>query len=492
MSTDLWARFLASGTAQRLQMIQDAVVREQLRPLLGTQAVDGYLHLAGKLPGGGAHLGEDHAPNLVFVPGVMGSVLASTGLGGVWWLDVRTRRRLDQLGLSDDGEKDATPGARISPVAVDASYDAFCTAALAQDEVGHLTYPYDWRRPIPAVVSGLCDLVDEAFRRNGNRPVHLVAHSMGGLVVREMLRQEPGLWDRVGRIVFLGTPHYGSPAIAGYLKNHLWGFELLTLLGRYLSRSTFRSFWGVLDLLPAPVGVYPGTEPGIGAPPGSTGDVDPTTHPCANFDLYDAAAYRLGLTAGEQSRLQEALDGAREFHIRLATWHRSLPQERRDRMLVIAGVGYRTLFRLAYQPAFGFLWEHMDRATAREPGDAHREGDGRVPLTSAQLQFVGDTRYVRAEHGGLPSVPAVQSAVFDWLGDRPVSLPLTPAAALAAVLSDDVRVETPEFTSASGVPRSADDPGYLQLDLVDEAVLARCEAAAAVDRLPEFARVKVL
>ena len=53
----------------------------------------------------------------------------------------------------------------------------------------------------------------------------------------------PDLWNVVGQIVFVGTPHYGSPAIMGYLKNHFWGFELLALLGRYLSRATFQTMW---------------------------------------------------------------------------------------------------------------------------------------------------------------------------------------------------------------------------------------------------------
>ncbi|MFB6892404.1 lipase family alpha/beta hydrolase [Kitasatospora sp. NPDC056327] len=493
-AADAWERFQSGATARRLDMIRDPDLREQLRPHLGTPAVDDYLRLAEGLTGDAAHLGEEQEPDLVLVPGVMGSVLVSAGLGGVWWLDVRTRRRLDQLGLSADGERDATPGARITPVAVDASYDAFCTAALARDDFGHLTFPYDWRRPVPAAAAGLVDLVDDTYRRNGNRPVHLVAHSMGGLVVREALRQEPGLWDRVGRIVFIGTPHYGSPAIAGYLKNHFWGFDLLVLLGRHLSRATFRSLRGVLDLLPAPAGVYPGTR----AAPGATaGAVDPGTHPCANFDLYDAGAYRLGLDPAEQAGLQQALDAAREFHVRLAEWHGALPQEHRDRMLVIAGVGYRTLFRLGYRPALGFLWEHMDRVTARRPGDPHRDGDGRVPLVSAQLESVGDTRYVRGEHGGLPAIPAVREAVFDWLAGRPVRLPATPAGALAETLGDDRHADGPRSVAGHPAPAhpapgpAADDPGYLRLEPVDEAVLARYEAAAESGRLPEFVRVKV-
>lgn len=130
---------------------------------------------------------------------------------------------------------------------------------------------------------------------------------------------------------------------------------------------------GVLSLLPAPVGVYPDSGPAADA------------HPCANFDFYDADAYRLDLSGEEHARLQRVLDGAREFREGLAAWHETLSQERRDRMLVIAGVGLKTLFRLAYKPRFGVLWEHMDRTTGQRPGDRHREGDGRVPLASAEL-----------------------------------------------------------------------------------------------------------
>ena len=79
----------------------------------------------------------------------------------------------------------------------------------------------------------------------------------------------------MGRIVFIGTPHYGSTSIAGYLKNHLWGWEEVAVLAMFLSRETFRSLRGVLSLLPAPKGIYPGTRHG-------------EDHPCANFDMYDA------------------------------------------------------------------------------------------------------------------------------------------------------------------------------------------------------------
>ena len=481
MNADVWERFQLGTTTERLAFIANPQSRETLRSLLGDVAVEGYLRLASVVPRS-AHLGEDHTPNLVFVPGVMGSYLASLGLGGIWWLDLRNLRRLDDLGLDRAGTGDATAGARIAPVAVDSTYDTFCAAVLARDDFGHKLFWYDWRRPIPAVVDGLRDLVDDCFAGNGGRPVHLVAHSMGGLVVREALRRYSQLWDRVGRVVFLGTPHYGSPAIAGYLKGHLWGFELLALLGLYLSRATFRSLWGVLDLLPAPAGIYPNS---VASPPAS--------HPCAGFDLYSVDDYHLrNLDAAERVRLQNALDAAAGFHRDLAGWRRGLDQEFRDRMLVVAGVGFKTLFRLEYGKRLGFLWEHMDRVVTREPGNMHREGDGRVPLASAQLEYVGATRYVRAEHGSLPSVGLVQDAVFDWLLHQSPDLPSTPAAALAATLSDDVDPAVPELAAPTGTRDSEDDPGYLDLTPPDEAALARRAAAVKAGEVPEFARLRIL
>ena len=56
-------------------------------------------------------------------------------------------------------------------------------------------------------------------------PVHLVGHSLGGLVALETLASHPGLPP--GRVVCLGSPLAGSSAARGLARNHLW-----PLLGR--------------------------------------------------------------------------------------------------------------------------------------------------------------------------------------------------------------------------------------------------------------------
>lgn len=480
MTDDVYLRFAAAPLPEQFRMLADPGTAGQLRPFLGDDALADYLRLADRAPG--QRLLGERPVNLIFLPGIMGSLLVSQGLSGMWWIDVRELGRLDSLGLREGGTRDAVAGADLRPAGLDKSYAAFLAAALDRDDLTHQAYPYDWRRPIPEVTAGLRDTVRAAWEANGRRPVHLAAHSMGGLVARAALMRHPELWNMVGRVVFLGTPHYGSPSIAGYLKNHLWGFDFLVVLGRLLSRRTFRSLWGALDLLPAPVGVYPGTHE---AP-------DPAAHPCANFDLYDAAAYRLDLDPGEAERLQRGLDAAAAFHRDLWSWHRDLPQDRRDRLAVIAGVGYKTLFRVAYRQHFGWSWAHMDRVTSRVAGDPDRDGDGRVPVASATLEHIGETRYVRGKHGDLPGIPAVWSDAFAWLTNGKLDLPKTPGAALGLHLADGAGLAAPALAAPSGPAREPDDPGYLDAAPPDEATLARIEQDLAAQRLPEFTGVRLL
>jgi hypothetical protein len=68
--------------------------------------------------------------------------------------------------------------------------------------------------------------------------------------------------------------------------------------------------------------------------------------------IYDAAAWRLDLDSASTVRLQNILDEVRRFYTELYEWHDALLQEYKDRMLMIAGVGQETLFRLEFDAAF--------------------------------------------------------------------------------------------------------------------------------------------
>jgi pimeloyl-ACP methyl ester carboxylesterase len=356
------------------------------------------------------------------------------------------------------------------------AYEGFLAAVHSSGDFSHRALAYDWRKALRSSAEGIRKTVIRTSDDLGE-PVHIVAHSMGGLLARTTLMTFPELWDRIGRLVYIGTPHYGSPAIAGYLKNHLWGFDSLALLGRYLNRSAFRSLWGVLNLLPAPSDIYPGAAP--------------DGHPCANFDFYNVDDWRLKLDPAERAALQCALDDTASLHRDLHAWHETLNVDLRSRMANIAGVGRRTLFRIAYRSGVGSHWRQMDKVTRREPGDMHREGDGRVPLASAQLSGV-ETRYVEGEHGQLPTIPSVYLDVFRFLRGHPMRLPDSPDEALDhSHLADSDPSITPVLSSI-GATAEGDDPGYLHMAHVAEAKLDALDDALSAGEFPAFARVRIL
>lgn len=108
-----------------------------------------------------------------------------------------------------------------------------------------------------------CDLQGNAERLNrylashveGER-VHLVAHSLGGLVVRRLLHDHPA--QRPGRVVTLGTPHQGSyiakRASRSGLLRRLLGMSLPALLGELPPWGALRDLGSLAGTLSLGVG----------------------------------------------------------------------------------------------------------------------------------------------------------------------------------------------------------------------------------------------
>lgn len=67
-----------------------------------------------------------------------------------------------------------------------------------------------FRADIRSVADWLVDQADRTMGACGSHGVHLVGHSMGGLVVRAAI-QSGGLGDRARTAVTLATPHHGTP-----------------------------------------------------------------------------------------------------------------------------------------------------------------------------------------------------------------------------------------------------------------------------------------
>lgn len=80
----------------------------------------------------------------------------------------------------------------------------------------------------------------------GERKVIIVAHSMGGLVLRSLLKQDlTGYYaSKIDRVVFLGTPHLGAPSASALwiLKELNIDNNLITKYSKFYSASVFTGF----------------------------------------------------------------------------------------------------------------------------------------------------------------------------------------------------------------------------------------------------------
>lgn len=120
------------------------------------------------------------------------------------------------------------------------------------------TMGYDWRLSLALAAEKLKEKLIE-FQNLFNQPIILLAHSMGGLVVRDLMRHHPQVWknyiDRSGsRAILLGTPWLGSHLIMQVLTGHFSKVKQLSLFDTHHSRkemlAIFHQYPGLYELLP--------------------------------------------------------------------------------------------------------------------------------------------------------------------------------------------------------------------------------------------------
>ncbi len=119
--------------------------------------------------------------------------------------------------------------------------------------VHNLGYP-SRSRPIEA----LATVVGEGFaacRRDGDRPVHFVTHSLGGILVRAWLQR--GLPADLGRVVMLAPPNHGS-AVAERARDAPWFRWFTGPAGQALGTGE-DALPGRLAPLPVEIGIIAGT-----------------------------------------------------------------------------------------------------------------------------------------------------------------------------------------------------------------------------------------
>ena len=349
-------------------------------------------------------LGRDPAlPNpVIIVPGIMGSYLNRESNNQEVWMSIPemlvsiTDVYLDDLMLSPEGYQISDRSFIATNIIKDTGPNDFFNSLISTLEttgygvdVDLFTFPYDWRLDISVVTSELKEKIDEIKAQTGAEKIDLIAHSMGGLLVKEYLKQYGG--NSIDKFIDVGTPHSGSPKalkILGYGDNIgasiLYGlFGLNTQKVKEISQN----MPAVYQLLPSQkyfndTGYY----------------VLDMTNGNNRYDFEQTKDY-----LKSQGRNSILVDRADEFHQEIDN-------------LDPADYGVETYnFIGCGTPTIGQFYILED---GEHPIYNIRmiNGDGTVPLKSAEAISAFNTYYVRdAQHATMPSTSGVKELIASIL-----------------------------------------------------------------------------
>lgn len=349
---------------------------------------------------------------VLILPGIMGSKLGygTFPLGDNIWLDP-----LD-IALGRLTELKIGSGKRIRPQG--AILLAYLSLKLRLRIAGFNAdfWDYDWRQSLKGLGVQLAATIESSAK-----PMHLVAHSMGGLVARACFLAEP---KNLRRVVMLGTPNLGSYAPVQSFRGT---YSVVRKLARLDLRHSlielvdvFASFPGLIEMIPAP-------DSG-----GTSNLFDLANWPTAGQTPAPAA---LAAAARVQQALPKKMNGVD--------------------IVMVAGVQQQTVVN-ARLDADEFVYTVTD------------EGDGTVPLRLAELTGAKHF-YVAEEHGKLPGNNRIQRALPSLIatGDT-IELDRDPPQRRAGLVREYRESETPVPSDA---PISVNMPSVAeQRELISELV----------------------
>jgi pimeloyl-ACP methyl ester carboxylesterase len=318
---------------------------------------------------------------VIVLPGIMGSDLDSVDRSGgkdrIWLNFARLiLGRIGDLELAADGSP-AKPGLNVRTAGVHRK--TYVPLLMELDTRWHVQpFPFDWREDIDRSTDRLAREI-EAFGRGD--PVHLVAHSMGGLVSRRLIQRHRDTWQsmddpdgrgRGGRLVMLGTPNRGSFAIPLTLSG---SEKLMQLLEKADLRHNLQELLSI-------IGSFPGLYQMLPSPLVDLDDDHAKLFEAKTWGQLPVRAPLLQLGQSFVNELDEVID----------------PQ----RLLYIAGYNQETPTQIRADAAGRFVYRRTF------------DGDGRVPHALGLLEGVS-TYWVDEIHGNLAKNAEVLDAMTELL-----------------------------------------------------------------------------
>ena len=96
----------------------------------------------------------------------------------------------------------------------------------ALEKNGYFTFNLDYpsrKKPIEELSEYVRQKIHQKFSDNNPKKIHFVTHSMGGIVLRQIMKSSP--LSNLGRVIMLGPPNQGSEII-----DRLGQFKLIPLI----------------------------------------------------------------------------------------------------------------------------------------------------------------------------------------------------------------------------------------------------------------------
>ena len=376
-------------------------------------------------------------PVVLIVPGIFGTKLASDSQ--VIWLSNQTiNDTLTSLQDLQELEYDST-GNPVAPLSVQALYDGTdygglfnlssdssnplydlkCTLAistilaisgkvcdrtfnvynslvstLATNGFTYDVFPYDWREDIGQLAEQLDQKVSSLSAQYPGRTISLVAHSMGGLIVGEMLANY-GVRPLISHVITLGAPFLG--ATQTYFELRGWFSLLPPIVSGQQTQEIGENWTAAYEMLPQRKFVYL-----------QNGDKPPVL--AVYNGTYSSTLFpALPRSGGPNSALKLAV----------SVWNTGKTLPVVPQAYAIVGSGFSTLTSLT---------DILSQGTCLQ--GVYGNGDNTVPINSALgSAWVPATNvgFVKAQHQELPeSTSALEAIVQILTGNTPTTLSSTP------------------------------------------------------------------
>ncbi|HYF97714.1 MAG TPA: hypothetical protein VD770_01895 [Coxiellaceae bacterium] len=321
---------------------------------------------------------------VLIIPGIMGTELLHEGQK--IWLQPFNTSLIDTLGLNDDGVSlnDIQVGDVIDKISVGGVVDISIFDALLEslsaDSFDYHFFSYDWRLNLDTNIILINNKIEEIKSITGFDTIDIVAHSMGGLVIKNYINVYGE--DGVDKLIFIGTPHLGSPKAAKIL---LVGDKFSI---PWLSASTIKE---ISLNSPAVYQLLPNEK---------------------YFEVFQGYIQQENIIGYSETKNYLLARGVNESMINLSEefFAKELHEMQYDNIDVynIAGCGYAT--KSAYK--FPFNNSHVFKI-------ATTTGDETVPfMSSAYIDVDFNNKFfVKASHAKLPSVLPVRTLILKILND---------------------------------------------------------------------------